>query len=248
MITTKEQKSPDLIAKLQKFESEPEVLKGIFDNSDLDQIRKIQVEAYGDKERCAEKLIQTNKTDEPLGKMAHPNEDLKDQLEKIIRPKLEGVLIENFEMDFSFHRNFFPYGIHTDSGYDSEELIYKQGIIPLEVFPKDGEVYTVVFDQKCYHSISYPRDMETIESLTTEELGQIQEFDRTKNSSEDFASYWEAGEHGHKNFKGLSLALPFRWKLGDMAIWDRAHLHCSSDFSVHNIEGKLGLMWISRRL
>ncbi len=243
MITIDEQKSQALIKDVQRFEEAPLTLKGVFTEDELTIIRNVRDEAYTDHERTAEKLL--SKESEPLGKMAHPNSELKKILEDLVRPKLKDIATEDYEMEFSFHRNFFPYGIHTDSGYDTEELIYKQGIIPLNVFPENGEVYTVIFDQKCYHSISYPNSLETIKSLKPEELEQIKDWSKTNTPKEELSKYWES-EDDFQNFNNLSLALPFKWEMGDMAVWDRAHLHCSSDFS--NIQGKSGLMWVSKRV
>jgi len=246
MITVDEQKSIQVIKDIKRFESKPSVLSQIFSSLELDQIRSIRDEAYKDLARCAEKLL--SKTSEPLGKMAHPNAELKTKLENIIKPKLKDVFTEECEMEFSFHRNLFPYGIHTDSGYDTAEPIYKQGIIPLDVYPADGDVYTVIFDQKCYHSISYPKDLETIRSLKPEELEQVKDWSEAGSTKEELSKYWEPNKDQFENFKGLSIALPFKWNQGNMAVWDRAHLHCSSDFSISGIEGKSGLMWISRRI
>ena len=246
MITIDEQKSLDSIQETQNFESKPEALDGVFNTEELSKLNKIKLEAYKDQERCAEKLLSKNK--EALGKMAHPNATLKEQIENIVQPKLKNILTEPFEMEFSFHRNFFPYGIHTDSGYDKNEKIYKQGIIPLDVLPQDGEVYTVIFDQKAYHSISYPKDIETIKALKTEELSQIKNWSNEPINTQELSKYWKDPLNEFSAFKGLSIALPFKWKMGSMAIWDRAHLHCSSDFSVHGIQGKWGLMWVSKRV
>ena len=117
MITTEERKGDDLIQTIQLHEKAPVVLNQVFSNQELEQIRSIRDEAYKDQARCAEKLL--NQGTEPLGKMAHPNQELKQKLEELVRPKLKNHAHKKFEMDFSFHRNFFPYGIHTDSGYDS---------------------------------------------------------------------------------------------------------------------------------
>lgn len=246
MISIDEQKSPDSIKEAQGFESKPEVLKGVFSPKELKKLNEIKTKAYQDQERCAEKLLSKDK--EALGKMAHPNASLKEQIENIVRPKLKSILTEDYKMEFSFHRNFFPYGIHTDSGYDQNEKIYKQGIIPLEILPQGGEVYTVIFDQKAYHSISYPKDIETIKALKPNELNQIKSWSKEPIDKEELSKYWNDPTNTFSKFKGLSVALPFKWQMGSMAIWDRAHLHCSSDFSVHGIEGKWGLMWISRRV
>ncbi len=244
MISVDEQKSKEIISKIISYETKPLTLKNVFNEQELNQIRNVRDDAYKDQSRCAEKLLSDHS--EPLGKMAHPNSELQSKLEKIIRPKLATHLTENYEMSFSFHRNLFPYGIHTDSGYDQDELIYKQGIIPLDVYPSSADVYTVVFDQKCYHSISYPKNLTTIETLSEDERSQIHNWSDQFDKAE-LSKYWES-EDDFENFRGLSISLPFKWILGDMAIWDRAHLHCSSDFSVTNVDGKSGLMWISRRI
>lgn len=246
MISTLEQKSTQSIKEIQSFESKPQSFKKVFTPTELKAINQIKEEAYLDEARCAEKLLSKNK--QALGKMAHPNPALKIRIENILRPKLSSILTEDYELDFSFHRNFFPYGIHTDSGYDQDEAIYRQGIIPLEVSPTGGEVYTVIFDQKAYHSISYPRDLETIKALNTEELNQIKSWSKAAVDKEVFSRYWNDPQEDFQAFEGLSIALPFKWEMGSMAVWDRAHLHCSSDFSVHGVKGKWGLMWISRRL
>ncbi|MEO0336418.1 MAG: hypothetical protein AAF202_08485, partial [Pseudomonadota bacterium] len=183
----------------------------------------------------------------PLGNMAHPQGEVKEQIEQLLRNKLQGELSEPYGLAFTFHRNYFPYGTHTDSGYDPEEWIYKQGIIPLEVDPVDTKVFTIIFEQKAYHSVSYPGKVETIRALRPEELAMIEGLTDKTLSDEELTDYFQ-GKQDSERFRGFQVALPFEWKLGNMALWDRSHLHCSSDFECHGVNGKLGLMWISWRL
>tara|TARA_Y100000590_G_scaffold466313_1_gene641253 strand:+ start:2116 stop:2859 length:744 start_codon:yes stop_codon:yes gene_type:complete len=246
MISLEGLKSESLIKKIQSWESPPKNLENIFSETDLENLKKIADQCYQTPEWCQEKLIQ--KTGEPLGKMAHPKNEMKLSVESIVKKALNPWLDGTYEMEFTFHKNYFPYGIHTDSGYDPDEKIYKQGIIPLEVYPKNKPVYTVIFEQKSYHSVGFPRDPKVIENLTQKEKEVLIDFcpGVYSPSKMELRKYWDESALNWLN--GFKIALPFEWKRGSMALWDRAHLHCSSDFEGHGIEGKLGLMWISRRL
>ncbi len=246
MISFEGQKSKDLIQKIQIHESEPVALKGIFSTSDIEWLKKIKDETFTLKNQTSEKLI--NRERKPLGRMAHPQGQAAKDIEDLVRYKIKDCTAGNFTMSFTFHENFFPYGIHTDAAYDSREYLYKQGVIPLEIHPLDAKVYTVIFHQKAYHPISYPSDIETIQTLKPKELAAIQNLDsEIKIGDKELSDYWQ-GTNDKERFRGFEIALPFCWVLGDMALWDRAHLHCSSDFKNHGIEGKVGLMWVSRKI
>lgn len=246
MISFEGQKSNQLIQQIQQHEQEPVALKGLFSTSEIQWLRKIKDDAFALKDHTSEKLVTSERG--PLGKMAHPQGQAAKDIEELVREKIKDRTEGNFTMSFTFHRNFFPYGTHTDAAYNSDEFLYKQGIIPLEIYPSDAEVYTVIFRQKAYHPISYPGNVETIKALKEEELATIHGLDsELKITDEELRRYWQ-GPSDKERFRGFEIALPFQWILGDMALWDRAHLHCSSDFKNHGIDGKVGLMWVSRKI
>jgi len=246
MISLAGQKPNSLIEKIKSHEQNPICLENLFETSELSEIYQMAIETYKHPERCNEKLMK--ETGEPLGKMGHPTGLEAGRIETLLRRKLEPYMEEDYGLAFTFHRNYFPYGTHTDSGYDSEEWIYKQGIIPLEIDPVGAKVHTIIFHQKAYHSVSYPGDLETIRSLKKEEKEVIEDLNPNIGLCEQELQLYFQGEKDRERFQGFEIALPFEWKLGNMALWDRAHLHCSSDFDNHGIKGKLGLMWISWRL
>ena len=247
MISIDSQKSDQQILKIQRHEKPAQNLINFLSPEELKLIHQIKDRAFSIPEFCAEKHISPNRP--PLGTVAHPKFENLQALDQLLRPKLQTHLEEPFDLHFSFHKNFFPYGIHTDSGYFPDEIIYKQGIIPLEVFPNDADVYTVIFKQKCYHSISFPRELKTIANLTHQQIKVLHHWDPNKNAISEKArtTYWDSSPETELWLKGFEIELPFLWKMGNMALWDRAHLHCSSDFSNHGIQGKIGLMWISSK-
>jgi len=224
-------KDPSQIKLIQKHETKPLVLSQCLPHESIRKIMRIQKECFLDKERCHQKLF---KDQIPQGITAHPSPIHHKNLSDIIRPVLKNELTLPYDIDFAFHQNKFPYGVHTDSGYDPNEMIYKQGIIPLEIHPVLNDVYTIIFEQKVYHS--YGISLDKIADIRNELWYQL-----PKNVS--------STEHiplDQKYFEYLSPALSFQWKIGDMAIWDRAHLHCSSEFQLTGIKEKLGLMWITK--
>ena len=219
------------IKKIQQHETQPLVLSNCLTPQSIQEILLIQKQCFLDKERCHQKLF---KDSIPQGITAHPAPHHHEALSKIVRPVLNKELSLPYEIDFAFHQNKFPYGVHTDSGYEPDELIYKQGIIPLEINPTEHDVYTIIFHQKVYHS--YGISLEKISDIQKENWYQpIKNKKQTDHIPLD-----------QKFFQFLSPALNFKWKIGDMAIWDRAHLHCSSEFELTGIQEKLGLMWITK--
>ena len=116
-------------------------------------------------EKCAQlphgtssRLI--DKTQESNDWTRHPHGKLKEEMNLFFKQRIEPLINSTgrltLSFDFAFHGNQKPYGIHTDAGYDPQEVIFQQGIIPLSFEPKTSSVYTVILDQKCYHSTGFP--------------------------------------------------------------------------------------------
>ncbi len=219
------------IGKIQKHETRPFVLNHCFSSQTIREIISIQKECFLDKKRCHQKLF---KDKAPQGITAHPSPEHHKSLSDIIRPILSDELKVPYEIEFAFHQNKFPYGVHTDSGYDPDEYIYKQGIIPLEISPAKNDVFTIIFEQKVYHSFG----------ISLDQISKIKDQKWYKAAEKDFSS--KDIPLDQKYFDYLTPALNFKWRVGDMAIWDRAHLHCSSEFELTGIQEKLGLMWITK--
>ena len=140
-----------------------------------------------------------------------------------------------------FQESYMPVTLHVDTGFDFEKIIYKQTLLALS---EVGE--TVVFKNRFY-------GCSTTFSIDSKELAAK---GYNKRSSEHLNLY---GKHGfdqeiHKNYlshedinnlKGLEVDLIFKWKVGDLLIFDRSHLHCSSK----NIkEKKLGFTSSTRKI
>ena len=129
-----------------------------------------------------------------------------------------------------FQESFMPVTLHVDTGFDFNKIIYKQTLLPLT---DKGE--TIIFKNRFY-------GCSTTFSIDPKELAAK---GYNKRSSEHLNLYGKKSfdEKIHKkylahedinNLRGLEVALVFKWKLGDLLVFDRTSLHCSSS----NIEGK----------
>tara|TARA_B100000963_G_scaffold104521_2_gene90504 strand:+ start:6697 stop:7395 length:699 start_codon:yes stop_codon:yes gene_type:complete len=155
-------------------------------------------------------------------------------LQKVYYNKLK-LHLENFEMDNPkskegfeslglFQESFMPVSLHVDAGFDFNKIIYKQTLLPLS---DKGE--TIIFKNRFYGCA-------TTFSVDPKELSAS---GYNKRSSEHIKLYngKEFDKEIHEkylkheqldNLRGLEVDFIYKWSLGDLLIFDRSNLHCSS--------------------
>ena len=123
-----------------------------------------------------------------------------------------------------FQESFKPVSLHVDTGFNFDKVIYKQTLLPLS---NEGE--TIIFKNRFY-------GCSTTFSIDPEELSAK---GYNKRSSEhlmlynqrpfDEKMYNKYLKHEDlNNLKGLEIEMVYKWRLGDLLIFDRTNLHCSS--------------------
>ena len=140
--------------------------------------------------------------------------------------------------------SYEPIGLHVDSGFNFENLIYKQSLIPLTPIGS-----TVIFKNRFYGN-------STIFTLDKKELEKKQlNYGQNKRSSEHIDLYGKKpfdkkihekylSHEKIENLAGLEVDFIFEWEIGSMLIFDRTQLHCSSS----NIQGKkIGLTTFTKK-
>ncbi len=143
--------------------------------------------------------------------------------------KMDNLKSENGDDFFGLiQESFNPIKIHIDSGFDKNSIIYKQTLVPLS---PDGE--TVIFKNRWYEG-------STMLTNDKEELKIKPKFKgQNERSSKHLSLYGNDNfnELDHKkylahedinNLKGLKILKIYKWNLGDMLIFDRTNIHCSS--------------------
>ena len=140
-----------------------------------------------------------------------------------------------------YHESFNPLPLHVDSGFNSEDIIYKQALTPFT----SGE--TVVFKTKWYgRSASFTVDKEELKFKPNPDQN-----DRSNKhvvidaKSFDKKIYQKYLSHINiENLRGLEIEMIYNWKVGETFIMDRTHIHCSSS----NLEKrKLGLTTFTKK-
>jgi len=180
-----------------------------------------------------------------------------EELEAILRNRIK-LEIGDFTMDNInekngteclglFQESFKPIGLHVDGGFNLKDIIYKQTLLPLS---SQGE--TIVFKNRYYGpSTSF------INTKNDLKENSLENFKKGKNvrSSDHLEMYGDEpfDKKNHEkylrhedinNLKGLEIEFVYKWNLGDLFIFDRTHLHCSSC----NIDGKkIGLATFTKK-
>ena len=221
------------IEKIKKLESSPKIVKNIFSKKEIDLFLKLYedlpVTVHNKKQNVIKKRwlqgystsleqIFCSRLEKEIGSFKMDN--LKDEQNKDIF----GLIQESYN----------PIGLHVDAGFEINNQIYKQTLIPLSSVGS-----TVIFKNRFYDgSTSFTQDPEELKKKNLS-------YGQNKRSDIHLKIYGDEpfDESIHKkylqhekieNLRGLKVELIYEWEVGSMLIFDRSHLHCSSSV----IEGK----------
>ena len=221
------------IEKIKSIESTPLVVENFINKKEIEIFRELYTKLPIEINNKRQKIIKKKWS-----------EDFFPELQKIYNEKLKSV-IKDFTMDnpktkegFNslglFQESFKPVSLHVDTGFNFDKIIYKQTLMPLS---SNGE--TIIFKNRFY-------GCSTTFSIDPEELSANGYNRRSSEhlniyNKEPFDKYMYEKYLKHEdlnNLKGLKIQMIYKWKLGDLLIFDRTNLHCSSS----NLdEKKLGL-------
>ena len=219
--------------KIKKFESPPKVLKNLFNkeeiNDFLDLYKKLPTTVHNKKQNVIKKRWL---------------QGYNEKLEKIFYDRVKNEIgefkMDNLQDDSGkdiyglIQESYSPIGLHVDAGFNSENLVYKQTLIPLTPVGS-----TVIFKNRFYGgSTSFTLDKEELKKKNLS-------YGQNKRSSEHLKLYGNKPfdkeiyekyltHENIENLRGLEVEFIYEWEVGSMLIFDRSHLHCSSSV----IEGK----------
>ncbi len=231
------------INEIKKLEGSPKVIKNLFDKNEIqkffDLYKKLPTTVHNKKQNVIKKRWLKNYSDE---------------LEKLFYDKVKNE-IGDFRMDNLkdeknedilglFQESYNPIGLHVDAGFNLDEIIFKQTLIPLT-----SKGSTVIFKNKFYgNSTNFTTDEnelkikdlkygQNIRSSEHLEMYNKKPFD--KNAHKKYLSHEKI-----ENLAGLEIDLIYEWEIGSMLIFDRSRLHCSSSV----IDGKkIGLTTFTKK-
>ena len=231
------------IEQIKKLEGSPRIIKNLFNKSEIDKflnlyknlpttvhnkkqnvIKKRWIKEYGEK---LEKLFYERLSQE-IGSFKYDN------LKENNGNEIYGL----------FQESYNPIGLHIDGGFNLDDLIYKQSLIPLTSVGS-----TVIFKNRYYgKSTNFTIDKKELETKNLNYGQNIRSSDHIGmfgNKPFDKEIHQKYLKHEKiENLVGLEVELVYKWELGSMLIFDRSNLHCSSSV----IEGKkIGLTTFTKR-
>ena len=221
------------IEDIKKNESPPKIVKNIFNQGEIDSFLKLYTDlpttVHNKKQNVVKKrwLQGYNKNLEKI---------FCDRLTKEIGNfKMDNLKDENGKDIFGLiQESYNPIGLHVDAGFEVNNQIYKQTLIPLSSVGS-----TVIFKNRFYNgSTSFTQDPEELKKKNLN-YGQNKRSDihlkMYGNEPFDKDIHKKYLQHEKiENLKGLEVELIYEWEIGSMLIFDRSHLHCSSSV----IDGK----------
>tara|TARA_A100001015_G_scaffold134208_1_gene148910 strand:- start:792 stop:1499 length:708 start_codon:yes stop_codon:yes gene_type:complete len=221
------------IEKIKKTESPPKIIKNLYSEEEIKEFLKLYNELPTTVHNKKQNVIKKRWL-----------EGYNEKLEKLFCNRLKKE-IGDFKMDNLLDKSgkdcfgliqesYAPIGLHVDGGFELNNQIYKQSLIPLTPIGS-----TIIFKNRFYEeSTSFTKDPDELNKKDLK-YGQnkrsSQHLDIYGNKPFDKEIHEKYLKHENiDNLKGLEVELIYEWEIGSMLIFDRTHLHCSSSV----IEGK----------
>ena len=231
------------IDKIKKLEGSPQIIKNLFSKTELEKFlnlyHNLPTTVHNKKQNVIKKRWLKNFNKE-LENIFY--EKVKNEIGDF---KMDNLKDENNEDILGlFQESYNPIGLHVDAGFNLDEIIFKQTLIPLS-----SKGSTVIFKNKFYgnstnftidenelniKNLNYGQNIRSSEHLNMYEKKPFNQDHRKK--------YLE--HEKIENLSGLEIDLVYEWEVGSMLIFDRTRLHCSSSL----IEGKkIGLTTFTKK-
>ena len=228
------------IEEIKEFETKPFIVNNFFNKEEIELLQKLYYELPIEIDNKRQKII---KKKWPI--------DFNKELQIKYTQKLKEV-IGDYEMDNPdtregkkslglFQESYMPVTLHVDTGFDFEKIIFKQTLLPLSDI---GE--TIIFKNRFYGcSTTFSIDPKELTAKgynkrSSEHLKLYGNNDFDRDIHTKYLSHED-----EKNLKGLEVEMVFKWKLGDLLVFDRTNLHCSSKNINHK---KLGFTSSTKKL
>ena len=231
------------IEKIKKLESSPKVIKNLFSKNEINKFlelyKKLPTTVHNKKQNVIKKRW-----------LKSFNEELENLFYEKVKNEIGDFKMDNLKDENNedilglFQESYNPIGLHVDAGFNLDEIIFKQTLIPLT--PKGS---TVIFKNKFYGSSTNFTIDENELKIKDLKYGQnirssahIEMYEKKPFNKEDHEKYLK--HEKLDNLSGLEIDLVYEWELGSILIFDRTRLHCSSS----KIDGKkIGLTTFTKK-
>jgi len=231
------------IDKIKNLEGSPKVIKNLFSKNEIEKFLNLYQElpttVHNKKQNVVKKRWLKNY-----------NKELESVFYDRVKNEIGDFKMDNLKDENNndilglFQESYNPIGLHVDAGFNLDEIIFKQTLIPLT-----SKGSTVIFKNKFYgNSTNFTIDENELK-IKDLKYGQnfrssehLEMYEKKLFKKEDHEKYLK--HEKIENLSGLEIDLVYEWEVGSMLIFDRTRLHCSSSL----IEGKkIGLTTFTKK-
>ena len=231
------------IEEIKKLEGSPKIIKNLFNKNELERFLKLYQDlpttVHNKKQNVIKKRWLKNYSSELESLFCNK---LKNEIGEF---KMDNLKDENNDDILGlFQESYNPIGLHVDAGFNLDEIIFKQTLIPLT-----SKGSTVIFKNKFYgNSTNFTIDENELK-ITDLKYGQnirssehLNLYKKKPFNKENHQKYLK--HERIENLEGLEIDIVYEWEMGSMLIFDRTRLHCSSSL----IDGKkIGLTTFTKK-
>ena len=231
------------INEIKKLESPPQVIKNLFDKNEIEKFfnlyKELPITVHNKKQNVIKKRWLKNYSEE-LENLFYNK--VKNQIGDFRMDNLKDE--KNDDILGLFQESYNPIGLHVDAGFNLDEIIFKQTLIPLT-----SKGSTVIFKNKFYgNSTNFTTDENELKIKDLkygQNIRSSEHLEMYDKKPFDIVAHKQYLNHEKiENLAGLEIDLVYEWELGSMLIFDRTRLHCSSSV----IEGKkIGLTTFTKK-
>ena len=206
------------INEIKKLESPPQVIKNLFDKNEIEKFLNLYKELP---------ITVHNKKQNVIKKDGLKNYNV--ELENLFYNKVKNE-IGDFKMDNLkdeknrdilglFQESYNPIGLHVDAGFNLNEIIFKQTLIPLS-----SKGSTVIFKNKFYgNSTNFTTDENELKIKDLkygQNLRSSQHLEMYNKKPFDKEVHKKYLNHEKiENLAGLEIDLVYEWELGSILIF-----------------------------
>ena len=219
------------LEKIKKNEGKPKILKNIFNKEEINKFLKLYEELP---------VTVHNKKQNVIKKrwLFDYGKELEQLFYKRLSNEIGDFKYDNLKTDDGkdilglFQESYNPIGLHIDGGFNLNDIIFKQSLIPLSSVGS-----TVIFRNRYYgESTNFTLDKD---ERSSEHLNLFGKTPFDKDLHKKYLNHEKI-----ENLVGLELELIYEWEVGSMLIFDRTNMHCSSSI----IKGKkIGLTTFTKK-
>jgi len=231
------------IEEIKKNESPPKVIRNLFSKDEINKFlnlyEQLPTTVHNKKQNVIKKRWLKNYSSE-LESLFYNK--VKNEIGEF---KMDNLKDENNDDILGlFQESYNPIGLHVDAGFNLDEIIFKQTLIPLT-----SKGSTVIFKNKFYgNSTNFTIDENELK-VTDLKYGQnirssehLNLYKKKPFNKENHQKYLK--HEKIENLEGLEIDIVYEWEMGSMLIFDRTRLHCSSSL----IDGKkIGLTTFTKK-